>query len=161
MAELSRAGPPWCVRFTLRVPGSSPLRIRAPRGERVYRISDAALRRGVLIGAYARCQASGDLLADSGVSRVHALLIEIGERPTLIDTASSAGLGRDGAPRSVFAIDEGAVQCGKPGWWSSGRVGWVRANPGYCVRRSRRRIWSRSTGPPAHSLTATAIIRLS
>jgi hypothetical protein len=45
---------------------------------------------GILLGRYDRCH-SWDLLADTEVSRVHALVIQLRDRLVAIDTASTNG----------------------------------------------------------------------
>jgi hypothetical protein len=53
------------------------------------RVGREALRRGLLVGRYERCHASA--IADERVSRVHLMVIELGERVCAIDLASSNG----------------------------------------------------------------------
>jgi FHA domain len=67
-----------------------------------------ALRDGVLIGRYARCDAS-QLLDDKSLSRVHALLLHTGDSLVLIDTASRNGTRTHGGPDSrLFTLDDGS-----------------------------------------------------
>ncbi len=53
-------------------------------------LGQAALRDGVLIGRYARCDGAG-LLDDPSLSRVHALLLDVEDSFLVIDTASRNG----------------------------------------------------------------------
>lgn len=65
------------------------LELGGPSGIERIRIGHAALRDGVLLGRYPRCdRACSD---DDSVSRVHALLIQVDEALLVIDTASSNG----------------------------------------------------------------------
>jgi hypothetical protein len=63
------------------------------------RIGRDELRDGVLIGRYARCD-SAQYTDDPSMSRVHALMIQIGERVLVIDTASVNGTRLAGEHRS-------------------------------------------------------------
>ncbi|MBA3396316.1 MAG: FHA domain-containing protein [Deltaproteobacteria bacterium] len=58
-------------------------------------IGHAALRDGVLLGRYDRCNGA-PILADHSLSRVHALLVHVDDRLLLIDTASTNGTRRVG-----------------------------------------------------------------
>jgi hypothetical protein len=53
-------------------------------------LGHAALRDGVLVGRYARCDGAG-LLDDPSLSRVHALLLDVEDAFLVIDTASRNG----------------------------------------------------------------------
>ena len=80
------------------------------RRELLYALSAASLRRGVLLGRYARCgvRARGFGSVQS-VSRVHALILGDAERATVLDTASSGGIFVDGAPVRVADLGERAT----------------------------------------------------
>ena len=68
-------------------------------------IGDRALRDGVLLGRYARCDGT-ELLEDTSLSRVHMLLIHIDDALLAIDTASRNGSHLPGhANARVIAID--------------------------------------------------------
>ena len=55
-------------------------------------VGDRALRRGVLLGRYDRCESGGGMrILDPDVSRVHLLVLAIDDRPHAIDTASTNG----------------------------------------------------------------------
>lgn len=68
-------------------------------------IGDRALRDGVLLGRYARCDGA-ELLADASLSRVHLLLLHIDDALLAIDTASRNGSHLPGHSKArVIAID--------------------------------------------------------
>ncbi|HEY1552952.1 MAG TPA: FHA domain-containing protein [Kofleriaceae bacterium] len=67
-----------------------------------------ALHDGVLIGRYARCDAS-QMLDDKSLSRVHALLLHVDDTLLLIDTASRNGTRTHGATDSrLFTLGDGS-----------------------------------------------------
>ena len=53
-------------------------------------LSPAALRRGILLGRYSRCDVA-HLLGEHSISRAHALLLEVEGDVWLFDTASTEG----------------------------------------------------------------------
>ena len=61
-------------------------------------IGATALRDGVLLGRYPRCD--GALLRDPSVSRVHLLLVQIDDTLLAIDTATTYGTRRSGCPKA-------------------------------------------------------------
>ena len=66
-------------------------------------VSRAALEDGVILGRYARCNGSVD---DLQISRVHALLIELGGSLVAIDLASTNGISAgDDQDRRVIVMD--------------------------------------------------------
>jgi hypothetical protein len=70
----------------------------------VLTLGHAALRDGVLLGRYARCDGAG-LLDDPSLSRVHALLLDVEDAFLVIDTASRNGTRLEGQESSrVIAI---------------------------------------------------------
>lgn len=71
--------------------------LSGPSGACTLDVGQQALRDGVLLGRYDRCEASGIVL-DSSVSRVHALLLLVDDRLLAIDIASTNGTRRAGAP---------------------------------------------------------------
>lgn len=83
------------------------LELIGPSYRETIRIGADALKDGVLLGRYARCDGAGGLADDTSLSRVHALLIQVGDHVLLVDTASSNGTWDQGErPRSrVFLID--------------------------------------------------------
>lgn len=95
------------------------LDVVGPHSHDTITIGHAALRDGVLLGRYSRCDSAR--VDDELVSRVHALLIQIGEQLLVIDTASSNGTARPGdEPKRVHVIADGTeLQLG-----SATRVRW-------------------------------------
>ncbi len=69
-------------------------------------IGQTALRDGVLLGRYGRCDATDATGEDGSMSRVHALLLQTGDRLLLIDTASSNGTHVDGVASRLTMIDQ-------------------------------------------------------
>ena len=82
------------------------LELIGPSFRETIRIGQQALKDGVLLGRYSRCDGAGGLSDDATLSRVHALLIEIDDALLVVDTASSNGTWEHGVgPRSrVFAL---------------------------------------------------------
>lgn len=72
------------------------LEVISPAARHRVRVGHAALRDGILLGRYERCD--GAAHADGGVSRVHALLIQLGDQMFAIDLASTNGTSVVGAP---------------------------------------------------------------
>jgi len=69
------------------------LAVSSKRGDAEFVIGAEALRAGVLLGRYQRCDnADLPVLADHRVSRVHMLLLSIGDTLYGIDTASTNGV---------------------------------------------------------------------
>jgi hypothetical protein len=66
------------------------LAIEASWGRGVIEVGAQALREGILLGRYARCDAHR-LCSDDSLSRVHALLLQVDERLLMIDAASTNG----------------------------------------------------------------------
>lgn len=68
-------------------------------------IGERALRDGVLVGRYARCDGAA-LLDDPSLSRVHVLLLHVGDTLLAIDTASRNGSHLPGQRKArVLALD--------------------------------------------------------
>ena len=85
------------------------LRILGPRTQVRLALGDRALDRGVLLGRYPRCAFSG-VLGGDGISRVHALILRVGEGVFAFDTASTNGLYHDPAHEQdarVVALSDG------------------------------------------------------
>lgn len=78
------------------------------------KIGEEALRDGVLLGRYARCDGAA-LLEDQQMSRVHALLLQIDDDLMLIDTASRNGsyLPGQAAARVIPVTPAADIQLGK------------------------------------------------
>ncbi len=70
------------------------LELIGPERREHIQVGQAALRDGVLIGRYARCDRA--CLDDESVSRVHALLIQLGDELLVVDTASTNGTASPG-----------------------------------------------------------------
>jgi hypothetical protein len=83
------------------------LELIGPSFRETIRVGHEALQDGVLLGRYSRCDGAGGLADDASLSRVHALLIQIGDSLLVVDTASSNGTWERGErPRSrVFVLD--------------------------------------------------------
>ncbi|CAN5714423.1 hypothetical protein BH11MYX2_BH11MYX2_04910 [soil metagenome] len=77
-------------------------------------VGERALRDGVLLGRYDRCDAMGAASDDGTLSRVHVMLVKVENRLLVIDTASSNGTFQNGE-RVRFAVFEGdgEVRLGK------------------------------------------------
>jgi len=67
------------------------LLLRGSWGSGAIDVGHQALRDGVLLGRYARCDGGLGLSGDSSLSRVHALLLLVDERLLAIDVASTNG----------------------------------------------------------------------
>lgn len=68
-------------------------------------VDEGAARAGVLIGRYDRCDHHGvRVLTDTHVSRVHALLVRVGDQTVLMDAGSTNGLWHDGARVPVVRL---------------------------------------------------------
>jgi hypothetical protein len=70
-------------------------------------LDEAALKEGVLLGRYDRCDGA-TLFSDQQISRTHLLLAKIGGRVYAVDTASSNGSLLDGAPLGAAELQDGA-----------------------------------------------------
>lgn len=77
------------------------LEIEQPNHRFVVAIGRDALRDGVLLGRYRRCDLLGEL--DPSISRVHGLLLQVGARTIVADLASTHGLGPAGGERTRIA----------------------------------------------------------
>lgn len=95
-------------------PGSKPACVLhvSSDGRRVrLALGEDALRRGVLLGRYARCD-TNDLLVGNQISRVHALVLGVGGDVFAFDTASTNGLYTDpraSRPARVVALSGGEM----------------------------------------------------
>jgi hypothetical protein len=68
-------------------------------------LGDRALRDGILLGRYARCDGAA-LLDDPSMSRVHVMLLHVGDTLLVIDTASRNGSHLPGQRKArVIAVD--------------------------------------------------------
>jgi len=81
------------------------LEIHTPLRQLAISIGDRALRDGVLLGRYGRCDLMEAAAEDHTLSRVHALLIHVEDRLLLIDTASTNGTFVQGEPARLVVIE--------------------------------------------------------
>ena len=79
-----------------------------PHRQLALQIGAAALRDGVLIGRYHRCDGTDAAADDISLSRVHALLVRAGDRVLLVDTASSNGTHERGAQVRLSDLENGS-----------------------------------------------------
>ena len=75
--------------------------------EMSFAIGHDALRDGMLLGRYARCDAAAGVAEDNSLSRVHLLLVHADDQLLAIDTASSRGTRAVGCEEAgrVFVIE--------------------------------------------------------
>lgn len=84
------------------------LDLEQPGHTAVLPVGCAALREGVFLGRYARCDVLESF--DPTVSRVHAMMCELAGQLLLVDLASTHGVGTLGGPRSrIVELVDGAV----------------------------------------------------
>jgi len=84
------------------------IEIKTPHNGGVITVGESALRDGVLLGRYARCDGAG-LADDPSLSRVHAMIINIDDRLLAIDTASFNGTRIHGEDKQrVIPLDAGS-----------------------------------------------------
>jgi hypothetical protein len=69
-------------------------------------VSAERLARGILVGRYARCDVLA-LAEEARLSRVHALLVRLGEETWIIDTASTYGVERNAARIEASVVEHG------------------------------------------------------
>ena len=86
--------------------GVGKLEIYTPNRQLSIAVGAEALRDGVLLGRYGRCDLTDAASEDHSLSRVHALLMQLDERLLLIDTASSNGTFERGQQVRVVVIDK-------------------------------------------------------
>ena len=68
----------------------------------------AALKRGVLVGRYPRCEfGSMEASDDSKLSRVHLMVVDTGDGPVAVDTASTNGTMVDGRELRLCRLVDG------------------------------------------------------
>lgn len=79
------------------------LELFGPTRSMQIQVGAAALRDGVLIGRYPRCD--GSFSGDDRISRVHALFLQVGDHVLVVDTASTNGTSAPGQqPAPLHAI---------------------------------------------------------
>jgi len=98
------------------------LRFQGAAGHGSIAVGRHALRDGLLLGRYARCDGA-ELCRDHLVSRVHALLLLTEDRLIAIDTASSNGTREAGRPdaRVIELVGDLELELG-----DATRVSWRR-----------------------------------
>jgi hypothetical protein len=88
---------------------SGTLEICSKERSVTFSVGEDALRDGVLLGRYARCDAAAGVAEDNSMSRVHLLIVHVDNQLLAIDTASSRGTRVSGAaetePVRVVALD--------------------------------------------------------
>ena len=85
--------------------------VRSGARRRRLALGPTALRRGVLLGRYARCDSAG-VLRSTDLSRVHLFVLEVAERIWAFDTASTHGVSLDllgDSPARVVELSVGQV----------------------------------------------------
>ncbi|MDX2094016.1 MAG: FHA domain-containing protein [Kofleriaceae bacterium] len=85
--------------------GAGVLELSTPQRQLALTIGENALKDGVLLGRYGRCDAREAATEDESLSRVHALLIRTGERLLLVDTASSNGTFEKGQLTRLVVVE--------------------------------------------------------
>lgn len=85
------------------------LEIIGPNRSALFAIGQSALRDGILIGRYDRCDAAS-AIDDGSMSRVHALLVHQDDRLLAIDTASCNGTRIVGAEKQRVNVIEPGCQ---------------------------------------------------
>lgn len=74
-------------------PPRARLVVTSPDGELTLMLGESAITRGVLLGRYPRCDGSRfGLLSHHSISRVHALVIQIGGKIYAVDVGSTNGV---------------------------------------------------------------------
>lgn len=86
--------------------GVGTLEIFTPHRQLAIQIGADALKDGVLLGRYGRCDLTEAAGEDHSLSRVHALLVQFEDRLLLVDTASSNGTFERGERVRVVVIDK-------------------------------------------------------
>ena len=84
------------------------LEIVGPTRRELIAVGYAALRDGVLLGRYSRCDCA--YIEDDSVSRVHALLIQVGDDVLVVDTASTNGTARLGEELARVCTIDGETE---------------------------------------------------
>ncbi len=86
---------PTRAKSRLLAPGELPignLRVATTKASQVLIIGAIAAQRGILLGRYDRCDTHGaQVLTDNNISRVHLLVLGVGDMLYAIDTASTNG----------------------------------------------------------------------
>lgn len=85
--------------------GVGVLEIYTPNRQLTIHVGADALKDGVLLGRYGRCDLTDAAGEDHSMSRVHALLMQLEDRLLLVDTASSNGTFEGGERVRVVVVD--------------------------------------------------------
>ncbi len=107
-------------------PRAGRLLYEGPGGGARIEVGAVSLRTGVMVGRYPRCELSEKNAPMSGyISRVHALLLAVEERPRIFDVGSTNGLLYEGTPvssmdlpgdrPSSFELSDGETLTWRPG----------------------------------------------
>lgn len=89
-------------------PRAGVLSIRTRTGHRRVALGPRALERGLLLGRYPRCHLA---LSSESISRVHALVLQVGADVVALDTSSTCGVFDEatGRRQRVVALSRGEV----------------------------------------------------
>ncbi|MFO8074120.1 MAG: FHA domain-containing protein [Polyangia bacterium] len=80
-------------------PRAGRLLFEGPEGAAEIEVDRVSLRTGVMVGRYPRCELSGNNAPMSRyISRVHAVLLAVGQRPRIFDPGSTNGIVVDDRP---------------------------------------------------------------
>jgi hypothetical protein len=99
------------------------LELAGPHRHGAIQVGAEALRDGVLIGRYERCD-NAQFVDDPSISRVHALLIQIDDTLLVIDTASRNGTRESGAEPARLIQLRGSTELAL-GWSTRARWRWL------------------------------------
>lgn len=111
ISRITRVGAPALLgaEAVLRGPVWAELAVEDDAGMAKHKLSAEQVDRGVLLGRSSRCQVG--LHTDDTLSRVHVLVVRVGDEVWAIDTASTNGTSRNGAPvEAVVLRDKDALQ---------------------------------------------------
>jgi FHA domain-containing protein len=111
ISRITRVGAPALLgtEAVLRGPVWAELAIEDDDGVAKHKLSAEQIDRGVLLGRSSRCQVGLD--TDDTLSRVHVLVVRVGDDVWAIDTASTNGTSRNGANiEAVVLRDRDALQ---------------------------------------------------
>lgn len=82
------------------------LEINTPHRHLAIQVGAKALEDGVLLGRYGRCDLMDAAAEDHSLSRVHALLMKLGDRLLLVDTGSSNGTFEQGERTRLVVMEK-------------------------------------------------------
>jgi hypothetical protein len=111
ISRVTRVGAPALLgaEAVLRGPVWAELAVEDDAGVAKHKLSAEQVDRGVLLGRSSRCQVGLD--TDDTLSRVHILVVRVGDEVWAIDTASTNGTSRNGAGiEAVVLRDRDALQ---------------------------------------------------